>query len=254
VLGPAPLAGGIAVVEELLDRGGWRDSHDPEVRHLAAAGLARQVAICRALGDVPGLKTAALVRRQLWAQPHDRRFDFVATASGADWIEALAAEASGRLDHASGALVAGHADWRAEHLRFRGDELSATWDWDSLSMAPEPVVAGGVAHAFVADFGVDGLRCTPTIGEALAFIADYECGRGEVFSPEDAAVAHAALVWHAAYSARCEHADDLTDFGTRPPRSTRSVVPPGSFRAFLALNGPSLLGIPDPGVPAVAGD
>jgi hypothetical protein len=200
---------------------------------------------------VPGLKPASLVRRQLWARPHDRRFDFTATTAGAGWIDALAAEALRRLDAAGGVLVAGHADWRAEHLRFRAGELSATWDWDSLSLAPEPAVAGGVAHAFVADYGVDGLECVPTLTESLAFIADYEAARDVAFSGEETAVARAGLVWYAAYSARCEHSDDLTESGTRAPGTPPAAVPPGGFRAFLALNGPSLLGVPDPGVPSV---
>jgi hypothetical protein len=251
VLGPAPLAGGVAVVDEMLDRDGWRDLHEPDARRIAAAGLARQVSLCRDLGEVPGLKTAALVRRQLWARPHDRRLDFATTAAGAAWVDALAAEALRRLDVAAGAFVAGHADWRAEHLRFRAGELSATWDWDSLSLAPEPAIAGGVAHAFVADYGVDGLECVPTIDESLAFIADYEAARGVAFSSEEIAVARAGLVWYAAYSARCEHSDDLTGFGTRAPGPPPAAVPPGGFRAFLALNGASLLGMPDPGAPPV---
>jgi hypothetical protein len=253
VLGPAPLAGGVAVVDELLDRDGWRDAHEPAVRHVAAAGLARQIELCRGLGEIHGLKTAALVRRQLWQRPHDRRFDFTAGAAGAGWIDVLAGEARRRLELAPDPLVAGHADWRAEHLRYRDGELSATWDWDSLSLAPEPAHAGGVAHAFVADYSVEDLECVPTLEEALSFIAEFEETRGRAFSPDETAIAHAALVWYAAYSARCEHCDDLTGYGTRPPGSPPAAVPPGGFRAFLAAHGPSLLGVPDPGVPPVAG-
>ena len=250
VLGPARLSGGVAVVDGLLDRDGWRDAHEPEVRRVAAAGLARQVALCRELGAVPGLKTAALVRRQLWGRPHDRRFDFTASAAGADWIDGLALEARERLDGAEGPLVAGHADWRAEHLRYLGGELSATWDWDSLSLAPEPAVAGGVAHAFVADYGVEGLDCVPTLDESLAFIADYESARGVAFTPAESVTARAALVWYAAYSARCEHSD--AKYGTRSPGGPPGVVPAGGFRAFLARHGAALLGVPDVAAPAVS--
>ena len=252
VLGAAPLAGGIAVVDELLDREGWEDAHEPVVRRRVAAGLARHLGLSRALGDVPGLKTAALVRRQLWARPHDRRFDFAASSAGAAWIDELAAEARWRLDEVADAgLVAGHMDWRVEHLRFGGGELSATWDWDSLSMAPEPVVAGTAAHAFVADYSVEGLECVPTMEEALAFIADYEAARGAAFSRGERRVVYAALAAAAAYSARCEHSDDLTAMGTRPPGPPPSAVPPGGFRAFLASCGPALLGVDAP-VPPIS--
>jgi len=253
VLGAAPLAGGIAVVDELLDRDGWEDAHEPAVRRRVAAGLARHLELCRALGAVPGLKTAALVRRQLWAKPHDRRFDFVGSSAGAAWIDELAAEARWRLDEVADAnLVAGHLDWRVEHLRFQGGELTATWDWDSLTLAPEPVVVGTDAHAFVADYTVDDLEPVPTVEEALAFIADYEAARGAAFSRGERRVVYAALVAAAAYSARCEHSDDLTAMGTRPPGPPPAAVPPGGFRAFLASNGPALLGIDARAVPPIS--
>jgi hypothetical protein len=52
---------------------------------------------------------------RLWRQPHDRRFDFPATAKGAEWIDRLAAEATRRLDDAAaGEPVVGHGDWRVE--------------------------------------------------------------------------------------------------------------------------------------------
>jgi hypothetical protein len=250
VLGPARLAGGVAVVDELLDRSGWRDAHDPAVRKLVAAALARQIELCRELGAVPGLKAAALVRRQLWARPHDHRFDFRATAAGAAWIDELAAQAHRRLD-ATVAGVAGHNDWRVEHLRFRDGQLSATWDWDSLSVGAEPVFVGSAAHGFVPDWNVEGLDCVPTSDETRAFVADYEEARGAAFSPAERRLADAGLVAALAYSARCEHADELTEWGTRPPGPAPDCVPPGFFRAFLAEHGPGLLGVSGSRVPPV---
>ena len=253
ILAAARLAGGLAVVDELLDRDGWEDAHQPAVRRRVAAGLARHLGLCRALGAVPGLKTAALVRRQLWARPHDRRFDFAATSAGAAWIDELAAEARWRLDEVADAnLVAGHMDWRVEHLRFRDGELSATWDWDSLSLAPEHVVVGTVAHAFVADYTVDGLAPAPTVEETLAFVADYEAARGAAFSRGERRVVYAALVAATAYSARCEHSDELTAMGTRPPGPPPAAVPPGGFRALLASCGPALLDVDTRAVPTVS--
>jgi hypothetical protein len=253
MLGPAPLAGGIAVVDELLDRDGWKDAHDPAIRRKVAAGLARQIGLCRELGALPGLKTSALVRRQLWARPHDRRFDFVASRSGAGWIDELATEAHSQLEEVhSSDLVAGHMDWRVEHLRFRDGKLSATWDWDSLALAPETVAVGTAAHTFVADYAVDDLECVPTVDEALAFVADYEAARGAAFDVVELRILRAAFVAAAAYGARCEHSDELTAFGTRPPGPPPAAVPPGGFRALLAAAGPSLLGVDVPALPRVA--
>lgn len=252
LLGPTPLAGGLAVVEELLDGGEWADAHDPRIRRLVAGGLARQIALCRGLTGLPGLKPAALVRRQLWAQPHDRRFDFTGTSAGAEWIDRLAAEAHRRLDEeAAGEPAVGHNDWRVEHLRFAGDELAAVWDWDSVSVAPEPVFVGSAAHGFVADWHVEDLQCVPSLEESRALIADYEEARGAPFNRDERRTVAAALVAAVAYSARCEHSDELTGMGTHPPRAPGPSVPADGFCGFLAAHGPALLGVDVPGLPDV---
>jgi hypothetical protein len=250
ILGPTRLAGGVAVVEEMLDRGGWADAHEPRIRRLVAGALARQIELCKSLVDLPGLKSRALVTRQLWRRPHDRRFDFAATAEGAEWIDRLAVEANRRLDEeGAGEAVVGHNDWRVEHLRFAGDGLSAVWDWDSLSVGAEPASVGSAAHAFVSDWGVDDLSCVPTLEEALAFIADYEAARGEPFGPDECGAAIASLVASMAYSARCEHSDAMTDMGTRPPRCAPPFLPRDGYLGFLAAHGPGLLGVDVHGVP-----
>jgi hypothetical protein len=87
VLAPAPLAGGVAVVETLLDRGTWADAHDPAVRRAVAAGLVQLVEHARPLVGLPGLVSWRERYERLWRQPHDRRFDFPATARGAEWID-----------------------------------------------------------------------------------------------------------------------------------------------------------------------
>lgn len=255
LLGPTELAHGVAVVEELLHQGTWRDGHEPDVRRLMAAGLARQISLCTELVALHGLKSRDLVLRQLWTRPHDRRFDFPATADGAGWIERLAAEARRRLDEeGAGDTAIGHYDWRAEHLRFDRHELVAVWDWDSIAVGPEPACVGAVAHAFVSDWEVEDLRYVPTLEEALAFIGDYEAARGRDFSPAERRTAEASLVAAAAYSARCEHADELTDFGHIPARPAPVEVPPSSFRGFLAACGPELLGMGRLAVPRIAED
>ena len=252
ILAPAPLAGGVAVVDEMLSRDGWADAHEPPIRRLVAGALARQIELCRKLVDLPGLKPATLVRRQLWARPHDHRFDFVATGEGAEWIDRLGAEARRRLDEeGAGEIVVGHNDWRVEHLRFAGGELSAVWDWDSLSTGAEPAYAGSAAGLFVADWNVDDLACVPTLTESLAFIADYEAARVASFSPSERRTAVASLVATTAYCARCEHSDALTEAVARPAGAPPAGVPVDGYLGFLAAHGPALLGVDIPGVPAL---
>jgi hypothetical protein len=181
---------------------------------------------------------------ELWPVPHDGRFDFEGTAAGAEWIDRIAARARRVRDREVGDVVVGHTDWRVENMRFAGGAVSAVYDWDSLAIQREPVLAGGVAHLFTSDFtaGPEWVQL-PTLDEALAFVADYEAARGEPFGADEHAVARAALLYAMAYTARCEHSDALTDFGAHPPRppAADAAVPPDSARAFTAAHADALL-------------
>jgi hypothetical protein len=239
VMGPTPLARGIAIVETLLDRGGWADAHEPAVRRAVAAGLAQLLTCVRPLTDVPGLVSWRDAYDGLWRQPHDRRFDFPGTAHGAEWIDRLAAAARRRLDEDdAGDDVIGHGDWRVEHLRFADGKLSAVYDWDSLSVGSEPVFAGAAAHAFTADWSIEGHACVPTVDESLAFLDDYEAARGAPFTEREQRLARAGLVAAMAYSARCGHSDRLTGWGSHPPRCPSEPIPPDGI---LARHGERLL-------------
>jgi hypothetical protein len=50
----------------------------------------------------------------------------------------------------------GHADWRAEHVRFvtDGDDIriAAIYDWDSLQKRREPALVGVAAACFCANW------------------------------------------------------------------------------------------------------
>ena len=252
LVGPAPLANGIAVAEELYDRGVWEDAHEPGIRKLVAGGLAWQIELCQSLVDLPGLESITSTMRRRWQTPHDLRFDFPATADGADWIESLAAEALRRLDEEGvGVPAVGHNDWRIEQLRFAGGKLVAAWDWDSLGSGLEPAFVGSSAHSFTADFRIENLSWVPTLEETLAFIADYEAARGAPFSADERRTAVAALVATMAYSARCEHADALTHTGTAPVQPAPQCVPADGYCGFLAMHASNLLGLQVSGVPDV---
>jgi hypothetical protein len=258
---PAPLGAGIAVAETLIDDGGRADAHDPPVRRAMAAALARLVALARPFTGLDGLRESlmAMGPDDLWPVPHESRFDFEATAAGAEWIDEIAARARRARDRDVGDVVVGHTDWRVENMRFAGGAVSAVYDWDSLAIQREPVLAGGVAHLFPSDFTAGpGWVQRPTLDEALAFVADYEAARGAPFSADERAVARAALLYAMAYTARCEHSDALTDFGTRPPADApppETSPGPGSARAFVAAHADALLapaGVSRPAPPAAA--
>src|SRR5215211_6517310 len=181
LLGPTPLEAGVGVVEELLERGTRADAHDAGIRATMAQALARIVALCRGFRTLEGLPPSPLASpaaSQLWPEPHDRRFDFPATAGGAEWIDELSAEARARLSAGRGEIVLAHTDWRAEHVRFDGAQIVAAYDWQSLAVGREPALVGLAAHAFTADWALPQAHRLPALEEARGFVSDYEAARG----------------------------------------------------------------------------
>lgn len=239
LVGPTPLGAGIAVVEELLDSGVRRCAHDATIRGALARALARQVELCHGCRALPGLGSSLLASpsaKELWPQPHDRRFDFEGTAAGAAWIDELATRARMRLAASLGEIVVAHSDWRAEHVRFDGEQIVATYDWQSLAVGREPVLLGTVAHAFTADWGIVQARRLPTLDEAQAFVADYEAARSARFSEPERKTIDAAWVYATAYGARCEHSDVQRG---RP--WAQAQASDDSYRGLLARSGHELL-------------
>ena len=150
--GPAPLGTGLGMAEEWLDAGESRDTHEPRCRQAMAAALARHLELTRGCGRPAGLARgwALYTPDSLWPpEAHSPLFDFAATAAGAEWIDAIAARAK---PLATGdEPLAGHHDWCGEHMRFAGDAIVAVYDWDSLAIGPEAVIAGNAAATFTAD-------------------------------------------------------------------------------------------------------
>jgi len=208
------------------------DARDAATRRLLAFGLADLVALARPLVGLGGLRENPRTVRpgRVFPDPHDPRFDF--GARGGEWIDAIATRAARACD-ACGDRVIGHSDWRAEHVRVEAGRLSAVYDWDSLSIAREPIIVGQAAHAFTMDWENPQRQQLPTLAEALGFIADYEAARGAAFSRAERRAARAALVSTMAYTARCEHSD-ATRGGT-------TTLPEGSARTFLRAHAHALL-------------
>ncbi|MDX6514368.1 MAG: hypothetical protein QOH73_34 [Gaiellaceae bacterium] len=238
---PTVLGAGVAVAETLIDRGTAPNGHDPAVRRALAAGLCDIVQRCRPLVALEGLDEHAMTvpPGALWPTPHDRRFDFEGTSSGAEWIDRLAAEACRIRDAASAELVVAHSDWRVQHVRMLDEKLTAVYDWDSIMLMTEPQAVGSGAHAFTMNWETGDL-VSPSLEEMRAFVAEYEEARGRDFSPVERRAAFGSLVYSLAYTARCQHSDALTDFGQQPAQPGRAV-PSGGAHAMLATHGDELL-------------
>jgi hypothetical protein len=204
ILGPTPLAHGVATVEEFFECGEHGDAFRPACRKTIAGGLAELVELLRSCGA----ESAGLRHFQrpagLYPQPHGRIFDFDATAAGAAWIDEFAKRAR-RVETRGSPAVLGHGDWRVEHLRFLEGTIVATYDWDSLVFRAETELVGGSAHGFTADWSLPGARRIPGADDIRAYVADYEERRGQSFSRRERRSILASCVYSIAYGARCQH-------------------------------------------------
>ena len=204
LLGPTPLARGLATVEEFLDYGECGNGFEPTCRKVIASGFVELIERLRSFdGEVSSLKHFQR-GKSLYPQPHSKLFDFEKTAKGAEWIDAFARHARQAEAH-EGEPVLGHGDWRVEHLRFQDDRIVATYDWDSLAVRPETALLGLCAHGFTADWSLANVRRIPTATDIRAFAADYEAARGRPFSKRERQSLFAHCVYFIAYGARCAH-------------------------------------------------
>ena len=227
---PAPFGFNVATAEELR-AGGRASARSAPVRRSMAATLHRLAKLAGEPDDAVGqplmLRAAG---EPLWWTPHDARFDFEATADGAEWIDGTAASARAVLEALARSLpfVVGHCDWRVENLGFAGADVNAVYDWDSLLCAPEAVFAGAAAATYTADWRVDE-EPLPSPAEMRLFMSDYQAARGRAFDHVERAVSAAALLYTSAYTARCFKA------GGGDPAWLRPVV--DEWQSDLALKG-----------------
>lgn len=207
---PRRLGGGWLTVEVLLD-GDAADGHDPAVRRAMAAELHRFVQTARAHARSDGLHSwwVEPAAGSLWPEPHDLRFDFDATAAGAEWIDEAGWAARRRLGTASSTAVVGHLDWRVENFGFAAGSVVAIYDWDSVGLVPEPVLVGLTSVQHPIDWRRGEADPLPTLDALDGFVADYESVRGAPFDAAERLLVVAGQWWLAAYGARCQHSDDL---------------------------------------------
>lgn len=208
VLGPEALGSGCVTVETFRAGGhanGWR----PVVRRAIAHLLADVVREGRSCSATTDLGEALLFGSgdTGWPQPHDLRFDFAATARGAEWIDEAASVARQRLARRTGPPVVGHMDWRSGNLGFEAARCSAIYDLDSLALAEEAVVVGSASAQFSVDWVGPGR--IPSPAEMGSFVAEYEEARGEPFDGDARGALDAANLVQCAYGARCQHSDAL---------------------------------------------
>ena len=213
---PEPLAGpvrsgaGHLTAESFLAQSRPADARAPEVRAALAEGLARFVTLAAPEIDALQGHVHPLHRLVdgLYPVPHSRRFDFAATASGAEWIDDLMRDARGWLAATLPRIeVVAHGDWRAQNVSLRDGALDAVYDWESVAAMEEMGALAAAALTFGIDWSVHQDRRFSTPTEILAFVTDYAAARGTPLADDERARLARHLVVSLAYGARCEHAD-----------------------------------------------
>ncbi|HWE67849.1 MAG TPA: hypothetical protein VG298_14510 [Acidimicrobiales bacterium] len=203
---PTPLGAGWVTVETSLpDPGMERPSDDGRLEQSTAA-LVDLIGVARGV-DPSGLDLHPfrIAAGDLYPTPHNPIFDLTGTGEGAEWIDDLARRAWMVRESGRQPPVIAHLDWSARNVRLGRSAAVAIYDWDSLSLAPEAVVAGHAAPTWRSTGESDDV-VAPDADEIMRFIAAFAAARGLPFSTDELRVARAAAVWVMAYTARCEHA------------------------------------------------
>ncbi len=210
--GPTTLGQGIVTVEEYRP-GTGAPARGPRSRATIARALCDFVAAASEVASPLDVGVPALLRARtdpLWPEPHSIRFDFGATASGAEWIDELAETARHGAVTVDAPDAIGHFDWRVENLGFDGSgQVSAIYDWDAVARAPEAVIVGHSAAAYCTDWGHPETSWLPSVADMRGFVTDYEVARGRPFTHAERALVDASNLYVMAYGARCQHSDGV---------------------------------------------
>jgi hypothetical protein len=202
-----PLDGYAASAEALVP--GVDEPPHGELAALSAAGLARLVELAPGPVSVPSLAPSPSwvgwdhTEPGLWPRSDDVDADLNAYPEP-QWLDRVAAAVRDRLRASAGDPVIGHGDWHPDNLRWRGPELIAVHDWDSVICQPEPAIAGFAAVSFL---GIDPPGPLAGVEDSAAFLDAYQQARGCRWTPGDCAASWAAGLWQLAADAKTRSLD-----------------------------------------------
>jgi hypothetical protein len=131
----------------------------------------------------------------VWPTPDDRPDDLNEIPETA-WLDEVGRRVQRRLaPFADRRPVVGHGDWEAHNLRWSDGAPAMVHDWDSVIVAPEPVVVGLAAAAWTAGAGP-----FPSIAQTAAFLEAYQRAAGGAWPPDEVGAAWAAGLWVRAFN------------------------------------------------------
>jgi hypothetical protein len=201
--GPAPLAGCAATGESHVAGEAILPDSGRTARPFAVA-LAQLVHLAPRPEQVPSLAPApswaAWNHNQggLWPWSEELDLD-LNEAAGSGWIDAAGHVARQKLREGHDPAVIGHGDWMTDNLRWDGNRLLVAYDWDSLIVDSDAVIAGLAAAIYL-------YPALPTTAETREFLDTYAEARGRPFSPAELERCWAAGVWTRAFDAKQQEA------------------------------------------------
>jgi hypothetical protein len=207
IAGPVPFGHGLATLESFLPDPGLHRPEGDGLLKRSSAGLVRLLRAARGeKADGLDLHPFRIAPGDLYPTPHSPGFDFPGTSEGAEWIDEIARAAWVQRERADGPQVIAHTGPR--NVRVNEHGIGAVYDWDSLSLASEAVVAGQSAATWRST-GSTADVLAPGRAEIERYLVAFGVARGTPLSASELSTARSAAVWVMAYSARCEHALEL---------------------------------------------
>jgi hypothetical protein len=201
--GPAPLDEYEATAESYIAGGAVLPDSGRAAQPFAAT-LAQLVHLAPRPEQVPSLAPAPAWaawnhdQGELW--PGSEELDVnLNQVNGSGWIDAAGRAARQKLQEGRDQAVIGHGDWITDNLRWDGHRLLVAYDWDSLIVDSEAVIAGLAAAIYL-------YPALPTTTETREFLDAYATARGRPFSPGELQRCWAAGVWTRAFDAKEEQA------------------------------------------------
>ncbi len=212
-LTPVVGVGSLAVhAEEFRPGGEMLCGGSPDVAACYANVFARLMAELAEVTVPPPLPNPPWVRWDHADRGHWPAIDFLDSRDQSvvpAYVVEAAQRARTRILAADLPCVLGHADFEAQNLRWRGRELWAVHDWDSLAWQPEAALAGAASGSFASA----GPPALAPIESSEAFLVAYQSVRERLFTAAEQEIAWAASLWMAAYNAREEALHGDTSVG-----------------------------------------
>jgi hypothetical protein len=238
---PKPLQPGrpnLAMVESFVSDPGMEPLRGSRACRYSAAGLARQVTLCRSVPPARAFVAHPLRAEsgRLYAEPHSPLFDFGRPSSGAGWIDDYAARASALRDADVSAPVVAHLDWSARNIRIGQRGLVAAYDWDSLALVSESTAVGQAAATWSVTSEPGGSEF-PSLESITEFVLRYEEEAGRAFDEAQWRAVGGAAAYVLAYTARCEDSLEAAGLARADQRGGRDRLADAG-EALLCLGRP----------------